>query len=691
MTWLWLSFVACTPELLPEGWGNDGTEPADVDRDGHVADDDCDDGDPAVHPGAAEICDHVDQDCDTAIDEGVQHQAWPDIDGDGWGSNGDPWVGCETPTGTTDRTGDCNDGNAAIHPDADELCNGADDDCDGQVDEEGGLDGELWYADQDGDGYGPTGTGEPLCDPPDDAVDQGGDCDDDDPARNPGQAEIWYDGVDSDCDGADDYDADQDGYDVSLDCDDLDASLSPGVDEICGDGLDNDCDGGAASCALEGDFPLSSAPATVQGTAAGSAAGTTVCGPGDLDGDGRQDLVIGAPGASDGAAGGGAVAVFLPPVSGVQALDAADALWLGDTASAQAGAALSGAGDHDGDGQPDLLIGGPGADLAWLVAFAGGNTLLGADGATMLVGPAGSEAGMALAGGDDHTGDGVADLWVGAPVRTHGGKPVGGVFLVEGPVTGDLDLETDTPGVLVGESSYDRAGAAIATLGDVDGDGLSDLVVGAPQDDAGATDGGAAYLVLTGSPIRDLADAETSFRGTATTGYLGAAVAGPGDLDGDGLADVVVGMPGADEGSTNNGMALIWLGGASGQLTPDDAHARLVGEDSSDEAGSALATPGDFDGDGTTDLVIGADRQGMVAAYGGAAYVVLGPVSGVVELVDAHARLQGEGSYDYAGASVAGVGDPDWDGRRDLLVGAPGDDAGGSDAGAAWLVLASGM
>jgi hypothetical protein len=173
---------------------------ADLDSDGFTAcDGDCDDSNPAVHPGAAEVCNGIDDDCD-----GIRDNGFPDADGDGWAACG----------------GDCNDANAAVHPGAAEQCNGLDDNCDGRIDE--GFD-------FDGDGF-------TQC---------GGDCNDTDPAVHPGAVELCNH-LDDDCDGAVDEgfpDSDGDGYAACAgDCNDANAAIHPGAAEQC-NGLDDNCDG----------------------------------------------------------------------------------------------------------------------------------------------------------------------------------------------------------------------------------------------------------------------------------------------------------------------------------------------------------------------------------------------------------------------------------------------------------------
>jgi len=187
---------------------------------------DCDDGDAAIGPHATEIWyDGVDQDCDGGSDY--------DQDGDG--------DDIDTATGGTD----CDDMNASIHGDALEVCDGIDNDCDGSMDEGDAMGARGWYYDADGDGYCSEDPAERACEPSGaDSCERGDDCDDSDPEVHVDAEEVYYDGVDQDCDGGSDYDQDGDGWSYGhFDCDDQDDSVNWDADEVCCDGVDQDCDG----------------------------------------------------------------------------------------------------------------------------------------------------------------------------------------------------------------------------------------------------------------------------------------------------------------------------------------------------------------------------------------------------------------------------------------------------------------
>jgi len=211
-----LTVTACEP---PPSFVEDGT--------------DCDDGDADQYPGADEYCNGEDDDCDGIVDEddAVDAPTWfEDADGDGFGDPAVVLVGCEGPQGFVLDGTDCDDGDADVHPDAEEICNGIDDDCDATTDEDGDGDGDGWT----------------LCD---------GDCDDDDEDVNPDQEEVCNGGIDDDCDETTDENIDGDGDFFSIcagDCDDGEPAVNPAAVEVC-DGLDNDCDGSIPGDEIDGD------------------------------------------------------------------------------------------------------------------------------------------------------------------------------------------------------------------------------------------------------------------------------------------------------------------------------------------------------------------------------------------------------------------------------------------------------
>ena len=172
--------------------------------DGYVADDtDCDDTRFETNPLADELCNDVDDDCDGDVDvDALDAPTWyTDSDTDGYGDVGSSTVTCDQPTGMVSDDTDCDDGDSDTNPAADEYCDGHDDDCDGDVDEAGALDADTWYIDSDGDGYGDASTYQVACDEPSGYASAGGDCDDANADRNPGEAEIC-DGFDNDCNGS---------------------------------------------------------------------------------------------------------------------------------------------------------------------------------------------------------------------------------------------------------------------------------------------------------------------------------------------------------------------------------------------------------------------------------------------------------------------------------------------------------
>jgi len=292
----------------------------------------------------------------------------------------------------------------------------------------------------------------------------------------------------------------------------------------------------------------------------------------------------------------------------------------------------------DGDGLGDLLIsghgnggGGEGAGAAYLVfgssltssgVFSLGDADLKFQGETEM-----ANAGWGLAFAGDVDGDGLSDVAVG----TYEEIGTVALFLSSSlPPSGTVGFSSAD---YLFEAEYldDRFGWSFDQAGDMDGDGLGDLVFGAYSNDELSDGGGAVYVILGASlggvSIVSMANADFKILGDQKWTYAGHSVAGAGDLDSDGRDDVLIGVPEDREGGQDSGAVSVLLGSGlpkSGSATLDDVAAKLIGESSSARLGIAVAPAGDVNGDGQPDVILGAYGDDEGGSYAGAVYLVLG-------------------------------------------------------------------
>jgi len=584
-----------------------------------------------------------------------------DADGDGW----------PTPE-------DCDDDDPTVNPDAIEICDGLDNDCDHDTDDaDASLDTTTtseFYEDHDEDGVGDDDLPVQACFAPEGTSAVGGDCDDTD--ASVGGPVDWYVDADHDGYGSGDPTTACEGLEgqiaVGGDCDDLDPASYPGAPETCGNGVDEDCDGDDDE---HDRTPVDIARVVIVGDTASDRVGTALAWSEDLTQDGQPDLLIGAPGVQD----VGAVYLVTTPIS-AETLDLANeaVVVLGEAEGMELGASLAATADQDGNGHADFLAGAPGWDAAYYFSRS-----VSVDSSTrfadaMFYGPDGSGTGSVVAFAGRFY-EGAAARVLGASAEGDAGSAYGVVY-VSLPLTGGArDLSSKAETILKGSASA-RLGTAAISLGDTDFDGLDDLALGA----AGAGDGaGVVYVVPGGTEgAHEVAEVAHAFEGESADDQAGTAVAAPGDVTGDGHADLLVAASRASGDGLRSGVVYLVAGPFEGGGKLVDAAARIEGEAAQDGLGTSLGGLGDIDDDGTADLVIGATS----ASDGGVAYVFLGPLSGTVAASCATRRLVAESTGDKVGAAVLGDVDSNGDGTSDLFIGATVADGQDPSAGAVYLI-----
>ncbi len=684
----------------------------------------CFQGEPDKPPGT----DPDDTQPPDSDDTGCEQPWYSDVDGDGYGAGEPAGEACTVPAGASDRNDDCDDTDASVHPDAVEICDGQDNDCDGLADDDDGdvQGGTGWYLDGDGDGYG---VGEVIyegCDPGGGYAADATDCDDGDPAVHPGATEVCATlGVDDDCDGLIDLDdpdldptglvqvfvdGDGDGYgDASMttaacgassgwvedgsDCDDAEPLANPGMDEICNDGIDNDCDGTANGCGLSGNIVLSATTATakIEGEAQLDQLGADgyLTRAGDVDGDGFDDLLLASAGNAGVAYAAGSVFLFYGPLTGTVSAGDADVRFDGTVEYEAIGLGVLGDFDLDGDGGLDLGMTSDwpsSRDRAFLVFTSLPSTSPTMADADIAIWESSSDVNFAQSTArGDLDGDGQDDLLLG-DMRYSAYDTTARVFY--GPLTAGS--------YGVGAADFVGTGTSFGyevEAGDLDGDGIDDLIIGAPYAEEASGAQGAVYVFAGGyrgtvDPGRD-ADAILL---DSTVGQSGLGMdMSSGDVDGDGVHELVMGAPYETDGGDGAGAVFVALAPPAGTLEARAVGVAVYGTAAYDSLGISVAAEGDITSDGVDDLLVGVPGSSHCHFNGGVTYLYTGIVASTLTVHDHDAALCGESAYDECGTELVYVGDVDGDGGEDLLVGASETYDGGYSVGEVFLVSGGGL
>jgi len=404
----------------------------------------------------------------------------------------------------------------------------------------------------------------------------------------------------------------------------------------------------------------------INGEAESDRFGRSVSSAGDINGDGYDDLIVGAWFANTNGSRSGASYVIYGTASGMPAnleassLDGSNGFKLsGEITDAYTGYSVSSAGDVNGDGFDDLLIGAFGADLdgeqagTSYVVFGSASGLAsdielsaldGNDGFRIAATAAGDLSGHAVSAGDIN-GDGYDDLIIGANGADADGANSGATYVVFGAASGfasEISVNTldGSNGFRIsGEAAGDEIGATVSVAGDINGDGYDDLVIGSWYSSQAGSFSGTAYVVFGSvsgfSSNLDLSslDGSNGFQitGSVARDLLGYKVSSAGDVNGDGYDDIIVGAPGVDLPGHYTGAAYVIFGSASGFESELDLSSldgsngfQIQGEYANDLAGRAVSSAGDINGDGYDDLIVGAPTATREGSQSGEAYVIYG-------------------------------------------------------------------
>ena len=413
--------------------------------------------------------------------------------------------------------------------------------------------------------------------------------------------------------------------------------------------------------------------------------GVSITTTGDVNGDGYADLICGSPFVTNGSSDEGMVCLYYGTPSGMNTV--ADWSYEPDQVDAFLGNSVAYAGDINGDGYGDIIVGAPGydngnTDEGILYLFLGSSTgFPSTPDWSYEVNTDNAELGTTVAGAGDLNGDGYTDIVASAPgLVTASGT--GRVMVFFGSSTGFASTPDWTLDCTNSTASW---GTALSSAGDINGDGISDLLIGSPEYDSSYTDEG-MVMAFYGSTTGLGTTADWIGLGGQAGALYGYAVANAGDVNSDGYADVIIGAPSYDNGTTDEGVAMVYLGTSSGL----SASYTWLGE--SDQTGAeygySVGCAGDVNADGHFDIIVGSPSYTNGTTNEGAVFVHLGTTSGINSTV--YWTAEGEQANCRYGEAVTAAGDMNGDAFDDIAVTATLYDDTNTDEGRIHFYLGNG-